>query len=80
MRDEEKDIDEEREECEKKCKDAEDEDTKEVAWGVRWCVEVGDAGEDEHNEGEEAGDGVDYQDSGDGAAGCDGNVKVVFVA
>lgn len=68
MRDEQQDIDEEGQQRCEEGKDADDEDEEEVADGVRRGVEVGGKGQDQHDQGQEGGNGVEDEDGRQGRA------------
>ena len=80
MWDEEEDVDEEGQQCQEESQNAENEDPEQIAWRVRWRMQVRYAGEDQHDESEETCDRVDNKDLADGFACCDWDAEVFFEA
>lgn len=67
---EEEDVDEKTEKGEDECQDAENEHPQQIPGRVRGRVKVRRCGEDKHDEREEGGDGVDYEDRREGRSGA----------
>jgi hypothetical protein len=75
----EEDIDEEAQEADKKVEDADDEQHQQVPSRMGWAVEVGDDGENKHDQSQDGCNGVHNEKGRKGRPGRRGEVEVVGI-